>query len=190
MLRINLSTQSRERINREQATVLRLYGLSNRWLAQELLQLARDAQADLRLAGYQPRDNVYDPVLAWQLIPELAKRLGVAAFHAQERTDYDVIRASDEDLRLRIACSIGNCGTRALRDSLLTRELANGNPLGFAIDRLVAPGPDDPVARHLREIARFRGVECHDGRWSPAFMDSRQGGTPAMSDAEPPALGR
>jgi len=171
MFRKLLSKEAITRIEAQQAEVNRLFNLQNRWLAQELLKLAREIQPKLSSEGWCPADNVYDAVFAWQVIPELAKRLGATTFNLQERTDYRVIRSSSVDLRARAGHCLLNCGTQALRESLLTREVANGNPVVFAIDRLSAPGDEDPIARRLHEIANNRGVECHDGKWTPLFMD-------------------
>ncbi|WP_455233238.1 hypothetical protein [Geopseudomonas aromaticivorans] len=171
MFRKLLSEESRKKLEANRAELARMYQLPDRWLASELLRLAREAQAGLRAEGRHPNEGVYDSVFAWHILPELAKRLGATSFLAQERTDSSIVRASNEDLRFRAGLCLANNGTVTLRNSLLSYSVVNGNPVVYALDRIAAPGPDDPVAKRIWEVAKYRGVDCPDGRWSPAMLD-------------------
>lgn len=48
-------------------------------------------------------------------------------------------------------------------------DVANGNPVVFALDHLVPPSHDDWAANHLKDIARHRGINDCNGTWSPAM---------------------
>lgn len=167
--RLALSAETRERIDREHHEALRLYAVPDRWLARDLLQRVRRLRVFPRV--WSPLDCVYDAALFWHLIPELAKRLGETALVLNERSDPEVQRLSDQDLRFRVANAWNNTGRYDYPEhSLFFREIANGSPVCYAVDRLVAPAAADPFARHLREIARARDTHT-DGRWTPAMLD-------------------
>ena len=168
-----LSEQSREKIRTTRVEVARLYALPNRWLAAEILRLARAAQKDLRAEGFSPGDCVYDAAFAWNVLPELAKRLGATQFNQDERLDRSICGLSDSAFRFHAGYFIFNSSTNAIRNSILSREVANGNPVVFALDRVAVPEQGDPIAVRLREIAHVRSVPFA-GTWSPEFMGGNQ----------------
>lgn len=169
MFKSLLSPAGRARLDFETAEINRMYALSDCLLAGEILKLARELQEPVRAAGWAPGDNVYDPVFIWQVIPEIAKRLGATVFRDDERTDPEITGAGNALLRLRAGYCIVNCGTVELRGSLLTHDTCNGNVVAFALDRLEAPGADDLIGKHIINIAQNRNVPS-DGRWTPAMM--------------------
>ena len=164
-----LSEQSRAELHSTRIEIQRLYNLPDRWLASEILKLARAAQKELLADGFLPRDCVYDASFAWQVLPELAKRLGATQFNQDERLDRSICGLSDSAFRFHAGYFILNSGTKAIRDSILSHEPANGNPVVFALDRIAFPEEEDPIAVRLKEIAHARCVPF-TGMWSPEFM--------------------
>ena len=171
---LQLSAELQANIERERREALRLYGLTDRWLAHELMRLCRRARQER--SDVRPRSQTYDTVLLWGLIPELARRLGYTRT-TQEMTqeiDWEGRDVSNYVLRLRTGHTLVNvspyAGGQAWR--LLTREAVNGNPLVYAVDRL-HPGrlddDHDPLARNIREVARYRGTE-YAGVWTPSVL--------------------
>jgi hypothetical protein len=96
---------------------------------------------------WSPDDNVYDAVLLWQLIPEVAYRLGATRFVDGERSRSDIRERSDEDLLDRIRGCIQNT-SRAYQDtqegSILLSDEAHGNPSLLAFTRFMQL-PSDSV---------------------------------------------
>ncbi len=169
-----LSEQSVRNLHATRVEVARLYNLPDRWLAAEILKLARAAQKELLAEGFLPGDCVYDASFAWQVLPEIAKRLGATKFNQDERSDRSICVLSDSAFRFHAGYFIINSGTKAIRNSILSHEPANGNPVVFALDRIAFPQEGDPIAIRLEEIARIRSVPF-TGMWAPDFLgNSRQ----------------
>jgi len=170
MFQFNLSPQQKADIERERREALRLYGLTNTWLAHALLNLAREAQKnspDLR-----PEDNTYPARLIYGVIPELARRLAPVKLTMPE-IDWEIRELSDYELR-ELA---GQCLLR-IRDpgypgwDMLTREVCNGNPVVYAADRIcpgVVGNRDDHLTRRITEIAEYR-KKPYSGVWTPEML--------------------
>jgi len=176
-LKLDLKPEQRARIERITCEVLRLYALTPRWLARYLLTTARDLR---RFCAWGPMDCIYDARLLWQLIPELAYRLGEARFLADERIDGEVRCMSDDMLRCQVLMALRNVSIHAYWHSpsahVFFHEVANGNPVVFGVDHLVAPGPGDWAAQYLAEIALRRGARDFHGKWTPGWGDQGKGG--------------
>lgn len=174
MFKSYLSEAGRERLRLLSERVSAMFYSSDLELGCGLMELAREAQAGLRQEGYSHVEKiVYDPVLAWDLIPEVAFRLGVQDFREDERQDSKIRDMDVGVLRERVGANLMNCGSIAMRGSLLTREPANGNPLVFAIDRLASPCESDVIAARLREVASLRDV-VFEGAWTIDFLSERR----------------
>lgn len=173
MFRILLSAEARARLDAEQAESERLYGLTDRWLADALLQMSRAAR--MEAPHLKPEDHVYDNTFVWHVLPELARRLGARKFLPSEREDFDVNHMTDVQLRERAMGCLSNISTSTYYKmsgwTMLLRESANGNPVVYAVDRL-SPGnlaQPDSIVKRLVEIAGHRKVP-YEGVWTPAMM--------------------
>lgn len=171
MFKLNLSAQLIAQLESDRNELVRLYGLTNEWLAHALLKLARLAQK--ATPEYSPHDYpTYNSRLIWGIVPELARRLGTVRLKLEE-IDWEIRELSDYDLRLRIGNTLGNVGhITAPGWNMLSAETVNGNPVVFAIDRLCAGKVDDrndPIVRLATEIGRYRGCP-YSGVWTPEFL--------------------
>lgn len=173
-----------ECIARTRAQLVRLHGLPDRWLAVALMKLARDCRSlypeDLPVPA-NDRGGTYDNNLVWNLVPEIAYRLGHREFQTNERRDPRYASASLPELRevtgIYLAHSSRECGTKETRPAqpaidpwrLLLHEAVNGNPLAIALDRLCPPTADmtDRLVSALREISHNRGLPADI--WSPEW---------------------
>ena len=193
---IPLSSDQRACIDAEAREVERLHGVGDRWLAEELLRLARRVRSRHAERLADPHAAIYENRLLWQLIPELAHRLGARSFLPNERSQQETVRLSDRDLRCRIGYALQNASlphtrlpdddpARPTPEDLLLRIVQNGNPVAIAVDRL-APAPakgedrDDPIARLVREISVARG-HPETAAWSPA-LQARSASAPGLED--------
>jgi hypothetical protein len=183
-----MSAASRQRIDAVRAEMDRLYTLQDRWLAEELLRLSRDARQ--LMETHFPTGHVgYDQFMVNDIAPEIARRLG-GKLNADEAQNTAIRSSSDRELRENLGHYFNNqqVGTkgyelrRMMKDAgkeapvfyaldIIGHEFVNGNPLAMAMDRICDPAPagedkDDWLARHTREISRNRGFEP-TGSWSP-----------------------
>lgn len=162
-----LSAEARARIEQDRREAHRLYGLGNAWLAAALLAAAREAQATSPERA--PGECTYDARLIWGIVPELARRLGVVKLTTNE-IDWEVRDLSDYELRVRAGHTLKNISySTAPGWRLLTRDIAHGNAVVYAVDRL-CPGRmgdrEDPIVRNLTELAACRG-RPYAGVWTP-----------------------
>lgn len=164
----------------------RLHALPDRWLGQELLKLARTLRRQYPRQLSDPHGTTYDTNLVWQLVPEVAKRMGAGRLLPNEASSRSVVTTSDADLRVHVGVYLRNCALdrwplpdrdRAVPSAgeILCHSVANGNPIAMALDRLhAAPEPgldrDDYIARHVREISAARGFEPTP-YWTPELQD-------------------
>jgi hypothetical protein len=181
-----LSQDARARLDKTRAEIRRLYALPDRWLAEELLRLSRKLRLEFPdWLGYPVR-KTYDSEFVWHLVPEVARRLGARSLLRNEAAMRDIVALEDADFRCCAGAIFKNLSMRRWPSStpadtpssaeILAHEIANGNPVAFAIDRFIPPSAkdhdrDDWLARHMREISFARGFEptpC----WSPALTPS------------------
>jgi hypothetical protein len=181
-----LSQDARARLDKTRAEIKRLYALPDRWLAEELLRLSRKLRLEFPDQLGYPAEGTYDSDFVWQLVPEVAKRLGAKILRPNEAVMRDIVTLNDAEFRCCAGAILKNISLRRWPSNtppdtpsiaeILAHEIANGNPVAFAIDRF-APAPakgndrDDWLARHMREISSACGFEptpC----WSPALTPS------------------
>ena len=171
--KFNLSHETQMRLEYEEREALRLYRLPDRWLARELVRMARFMRSMEPRFG--PYDNVYDATMFWHLVPEIAFRLGERQFVQYERSDPEIRKLTASNLRTRAGLSWGNCGSNNYRREpegrMFFREACNGSPLVYALDRLVLPGNDDVFCKRIIEVSKFRNVNSN-GIWTPAMLQA------------------
>lgn len=187
---IELSPELKIQVAAERAEVLRMWSLPDRFLAEDLLRKVRWAREAYPSHFYRkPGDmGTYTTSFVWELIPEIAYRLGARSFVGQERTRSDVRAADGVRLRHWLGHSLN--GMPEIREAwdhpegeanpwhLLTRECQNGNPVVFALDRVAPPldDSDDLSARLLREVSWHRGFEPVSA-WSPELQSYDRAGS-------------
>ena len=174
MFRFQISPEAAERIARDEADVVRLWSLPDRFLAAALLRMSRAAaDADPDMLGHGGW-GTYEHRLVWQVVPEVAFRLGETSFRTNERPPA-IRRVDDEILRVWAGACIQNATAQRPEAGagwrLLTREPANGNPLLIALDRVFPPDrySEDYGARMVREAAGYRGFEDATA-WRPEMQ--------------------
>ena len=191
--RLEVSPEFTAQIEAEAREIERLWNLSDRWLAENLLKLAHRAVAlyPEHLRRIPARWDTYATTLVWDVVPEIAKRLGATAFRPQERHER-VGALSDLELRNLLGMCIANSPTieKAWLDVtsapdpwlLLTHEVCNGNPVVFSMDRILPPSVEngDYAARMMRETSRARGFDVASA-WRPSMNDWRPEGSPMLS---------
>lgn len=169
--RYNLSPMQLDELERERSEMRRLYGLTDTWLANALIKLVRQAQK--AAPALQPDDETYPARFVYGLVPELARRLGGVRLETRE-IDWEIRHLSDYDLRRCTGNGLLHLEQWALPGwSMLTREVANGNPVTFAMDRVcpgVAGDRQDPVTRRIEEIAAYR-KKPYTGVWTLELLD-------------------
>lgn len=176
-----LSPEQQARIRRTAATLERLHALPDRWLGRELAQFARRIRESVpELASPALETDGYTKHLFWDVVPELARRLG-EPLGPNESKDIWLRTAEGEDLRRDVANCLLNTSVVGLmrmvpeerRDDLdvLMNEAANGSPVALALDRLVPPGDEskDRLAASVREVSRARGHEAMPA-WHPGLQ--------------------
>lgn len=90
-----LSPQARVRLRATAIEMARLHALPDRWLGEEILKLARAVRLEFPEKLSDPHGGTYEPNLVWQVVPELAKRLGATRLLPNEATSRDVVTLSD-----------------------------------------------------------------------------------------------
>lgn len=180
-----LSPETRARGAAEREELMRMWRLPDRFLAADLLRKAREARTLYPvLQDHGPDRSTYETTFVWDVIPEIAARLGETSFQFLERKS-EVRACTDIELRQWLGLSLKHMGM--LREAwldkdrmvnpwlMLTHSIPNGNPVLFAMDRICPPtmDSDDWGARHVREIARNRGFEGISA-WSPMMQDYDQ----------------
>ena len=174
----------------------RLHALPDRWLAEALLRMAREARSshpDLR----DPFGDTYSPAFLWQAVPEAARRLG-GKLSPNEAADPSYRTMPDAEFRAMLGIYLKNVSLSRYADpagrdrarpsamDLLGHEFVNGNPVAMAADRICPPPPPgddrgDWIARHTREISRTRG-HGETAEWHPGIL-----GRAEPEEAEVPA---
>lgn len=151
----------------------RIYELSDRWLAADLVRMARKAK-ELEPDLYA-RAGTLENDLVSNIIPEIAARLGETRFKADERGG-GVRGLQGWELRLRAGVclesagfsTVGRTADRPGVIEVLLHEPDNGNPVGIALYRVepAHDADDDYCAITVREVARYRGHGDH-AMWTP-----------------------
>lgn len=154
----------------------RLYLMNNADLAQELMNLARTVRLK-HPEAFDAARLTLAPLVVWQIVPELAFRLGHRDFLAGERENGLEAMAAPE-FRSSSGYIIVSLDPDQFMDQenslhpwqLLARRPANGNPIVFALDRVAPATPaeetTDPILRGILELNGRRGYPGHS-RWLP-----------------------
>ncbi len=161
----------------------RLHGLSDRSLGTELLDIARVARID-RPDCSDPADTnaSADCVILWQVVPEIARRLG-AGPPTPDEAAVEYLPLSNMEFRAGVTWVIANRSFRYSIDhevdtpsaaELLARRIIDGNPLAIGLDR-VAPVPieeadtADYIARKIFALSVSLGLPPRT-TWSPELV--------------------
>ena len=180
-----LSEESKRHLAETQREVHRLHGLPDRWLAETLLNWAREIR-EFDPGNYgpdrmgNPHDATYAPNFLWHMVPEVCRRLADVELRPNEATRPGFTGMDAQGLREMAGVYLENVhegdlaadphGTTVEPGVLLAHDVQNGNPLAFAVDR-VAPALEDPpkpdrIANLVLEVSRARGYEPTP-YWSP-----------------------
>jgi hypothetical protein len=189
-----MSKEAAERLAKLDDELDRLFSLPDRWLARELLSHARAAR-DIGhdIFGRDAKlENRYQAELVWDVVPEIAYRLGESSFVKGERGG-DIRGLTNAQLRERAVeqlhaqpllvafASNLHRGMNVYR--LLTRHPTVGNPVLFALDRF-APAdranPDWP-SRSIWSSFAARGMD-DVYEWNPDLGDAREDRRPIMEN--------
>lgn len=178
-----MSPEALARSNAERDELIRMWRLQDRFLAADLVRKVREARFLYpKVLDRDPNGwSSYEKTFVWDVVPEVAARLGETAFQPNERSA-EVRSCTDVELRQWLGLSLNNMGM--IREAwiekdplinpwlMLTHSIPNGNPALFAMDRISPPTmeSDDWGARHVREIARNRGFEGISA-WSPMMQN-------------------
>lgn len=194
-----MSPEARERSDAEKAELLRLWELPDRFLAEDLLRKVRAARSMYphKFALHPEGWSTYETTFVWDVVPEVAARLGAVDFQPNERKS-EVRGCSDEELRDWVGLSLKCMGM--IREAwidkvplvnpwlILSHSIPNGNPVLFGLDRVCPPTLEslDWGAVHVREIARNRGFG-EVSAWSPMLQEyEMRGASTWMRDREDP----
>lgn len=169
------------RVSRE---MTRLHELPDRFLARAILlcaRYAREIHPQGLSRGGASRQARYAATLAWDIAPEIARRLGETALSPFEsRADFR--RVDNVALRtMTWACyqhsteRLGGDPAGTAPDGgidpwlLLRHDPAEGNPLYIALDRFAPPGNayDDTCARYISATWRQKGRGDGVTMWNP-----------------------
>lgn len=181
-----LSPEDRVYLDRMRGEMRRLYALPDRFLGRAILDYARAARAkypeDLGAGGHERRG--YALAFFWDVVPEVARRLGESRFLPQERVSADVVAASGSELRDWVHYCLGCTGRRPrVADpgdvgldpwDVLLHEPANGNPVAMAVDRIspvCAPNRGDGLSSAISEVSGHRGFEPPHLMWEPGMQE-------------------
>jgi hypothetical protein len=180
-----LTSAQIERLKRTGSEIARLYALPDRWLAAELLRLARALRQEFPDQLSDPYAAAYEPSFVWHVVPETAKRLGAKVLLPNEAKLAEIVRLDGPEFRACVGIYLKHVSPHRWRPAsdqampqpadILCHSIANGNPVAFAVDRL-SPAPshsedrEDWIARHVREISRARGFD-ETPYWSPGLQE-------------------
>lgn len=155
-LKFNVAPHIRERRIARDAVVRRMYAQDNITLARGLLALARIARITMRDHGdthiNQPDRPVYHTSMLWNIIPDLAYRLGLTdkkLYLKHERSDRDITSISDGRLyRVLVTTMMRHSALDApesVHDAepsvphaldILSALAIHGNPIEIALERI------------------------------------------------------
>lgn len=152
------SLMSEEQISntrKAEAEISRLRGLTDVWLANAILKLARDCRQTFPLNLSDPNARIYDNALVWHLIPEIAKRLGATNIQPNEARRLDFIEATDIELAQYTEDYVCNISMGSWETALpvasfpshqlLSRNKELGNPVVIAADHMLElTSPHEP----------------------------------------------
>ena len=177
-----------QRIAESNRIIHTLYNLPDRFFARRLIAFAREARLRIHsttTTRNEPGCGSYTASLLWSVIPELSYRLGETRFQTNERFDVDMRAECDLDFRMTVASFLKESSLRKFVDRdlaapdacyILSHEVANGNPIAIAIDRICPPTEEsnDWITRLIQKVGRSRfGFDQTHRTWSPAFAEHK-----------------
>jgi len=160
--------------------LVRIYRLPTRWLAEEILRLARRTREQFsdRLPAANRNVN-YECSLVWDVVPEVAKRLGSRSLGPLEACDPRVSGCDNFILREYAGIcltfsSLRRWVNQSAEDlsaaAILLHDITEGNPVAIALDRLQPPdnstSHQDLIVRQMRQWSRARGLR-ETAAWRP-----------------------
>jgi len=171
-----------------------LFALSDHDLGKQLLDLSKEAWSDfVGQPGITSRQielhkNTYLGAFVFELIPEIAALLGYR--ESNKEMEAQVVlsgdrHSCDSNYRFFAGQILKNTPTNTLPHNssenptafeILTHDVANGNPIAFAVDRLVKPVESALAARQDWLSGYTRGVSLARGLseqycWTPAMQN-------------------
>ena len=186
-LRILMSPEKRAHYDRVNSEIGRLFSLPTRFLARALVRHARNARdrhPDF-LALNACEGNKTMSALVWDVVPELCFRMGERSEiqgerRAQVRAMSDTRFRTHAGFIIMGASGIFSDGQKRVRNAhdvdpfeILTHDVANGNPVAFAIDRIVPAHnlrKEDVLSRYTQEVSGNRGFEPPYLMWEPQMQ--------------------
>jgi hypothetical protein len=187
-LKTLMSPAKRAYYERVDAEIARLFSLPTRFLARALIIHARNARAlHPDFLALDPQEgNRTVSALVWDIIPEICYRMGERSEVPGERRAQ--VRGMT-DMRFRIHAGFIIMGSanvvfndeKRVRDpnavdpfEVLTHDVANGNPVAFALDRVVPAhtyNKEDALSRYTQEISGNRGFQPPHLMWEPDMQN-------------------
>lgn len=164
-------------LDEEALEMQRVCRLRARWLARAILQTARLLRAER--VQHRPYDIANEARLYWQLIPELAYRLGERSFANHERQDDDVRALSNSQLKFYCLHAWQNLSrpttVLAIQTRVFFQPASAGNPLSLALERLLKqPAVSGRHPHRLERVSWQRGSNKptvrsirFNGNWNP-----------------------
>ncbi|MBY3157234.1 hypothetical protein HFO56_33455 [Rhizobium laguerreae] len=186
-LSLVISKEAAERLAKFEDELDRLFSLPDRWLARELLSHARAAR-DIGhdIFGRDTKlENRYQAELVWDVVPEIAYRLGENNFLKGERGG-DIRGLTNAQLRERATEQLHAqpllvaFASKLHRDMnvyrLLTRHPTVGNPVLFALDRFAPADRTNPdwASRAIWSSFAARGID-DIFEWNPELEEAVDG---------------
>jgi hypothetical protein len=156
----------------------RIFELPDRFLGREILRLARQARLEDPERLGKATCNFYENTAVWSVLPGIAKKLGETGFTADEKAEMLYIPEKNDEFREYVGAFLTNsqfkntAGLNTIASKLLSHDVANGNPVAMAMDRISPPVPDsnDNVVRLVREVSRSRFGDERFSSWSPEMQ--------------------
>ena len=168
--------------------IMRIYSLSNRWLGEELIRLARRVRADFPDELGHPYAKEREVDFVWHIIPEISKRLGVTKFLPNERNNGDISSRDNQQLRIFLGVFLHEVNlsrwclkhfpheTFPKAGEILCNTITLGNPILFAMNKISEPFPpeQDDIDWFSNEIRKFSVEQGHEETaiWNPDLLEN------------------
>jgi hypothetical protein len=188
-----LSPTQRQKLNTKTEKINALFAMPDAELGEQLIELSKAAWQDVEnqfstdFDHLRSHRNSYLGGFLHDLIPEIAARLGYEDSGSHVSTTHDIrsrLQSSTQhDFRCMAGSIIANTPDSALTYNntdtptaleILTNDIANGNPVAFAVDRLVKPlepvVKEDVLAWYIKEISVVRGF-AEQYCWNPGMQN-------------------
>jgi len=174
-----LSAEGQALILRTSAEMARIFHLSNRFLGRAILDLSRNVRNAQHEQTVTPGKG-YAQASLTSIMPGLAARLGETGLTADEENAARSLPFDREELRNYVGNCMKNSSFEASKGEdesldlrLLRSDIANGNPITIALDRVAPPveTDNDWTAKYTREISRVRFGDDRFSSWTPEMQE-------------------